>query len=62
MIICQWSSFNLYKALERDKFERMRDEYYELCGWDVLTGLMKKKTLKELDLSEVIEPLKEKVV
>jgi len=50
------------KALEKDKFEQMRDEYYELRGWDIPTGFLKKKTLKELDLSEVIEPLREKVV
>ena len=50
------------KALEKDKFEKMLDEYYELRGWDKTTGLIKKETLKELDLPEVIEPLKEKVV
>ncbi|MBW2553583.1 MAG: hypothetical protein JRE20_05575 [Deltaproteobacteria bacterium] len=50
------------KALEKDKFEKMLDEYYELRGWDKTTGLIKKETLKELDLTEVIEPLKKKVI
>jgi len=50
------------KALEKDKFEKMLDEYYELRGWDKTTGLIKKETLKELDLPEVIESLKGKVV
>jgi len=50
------------KALEKDKFEQMRDEYYQLRGWDIPTGLLKKETLKRLDLSELIEPLREKVI
>jgi len=50
------------KALEKDKFEKMLDEYYELRGWDKTTGLIKKETLKELDLPEVIELLKKKVI
>lgn len=50
------------KALEKDKFEQMRDEYYKLRGWDISTGLLQKETLKELNLPEVIESLKDKVV
>jgi aldehyde:ferredoxin oxidoreductase len=44
-------------ALEREGFEKMKDEYYELRGWDVATGLQRKEKLKELELHEVIEPL-----
>ena len=47
---------------DRGKFEKMKDEYYELRGWDVTTGLQKKDTLKRLNLEDVIEPLKEKVI
>lgn len=50
------------KALEKEKFEKMLDDYYELRGWDKTTGFLKKETLHELDLPEVIEPLKKKVV
>jgi aldehyde:ferredoxin oxidoreductase len=50
------------KAVDREKFEKLKDEYYHLRGWDVQTGLPKKDTLRSLDLAEVIEPLGEKVV
>jgi aldehyde:ferredoxin oxidoreductase len=50
------------KAVDREKFEKMKDEYYELRGWDVKTGLLKKDTLKKLDLGDIIEPLKDKSV
>ena len=50
------------KAVDREKFEQMRDEYYALRGWDVTTGFLKKETLEALDLKELIEPLKNKAV
>jgi aldehyde:ferredoxin oxidoreductase len=50
------------KALDREQFERMKDEYYELRGWDKKTGLLTKDKLMELELPEVIEELKVKVV
>lgn len=50
------------KAVDKAQFEQMRDEYYELRGWDVSTGLLKKETLKKLDLYEVTKSLKEKVI
>jgi aldehyde:ferredoxin oxidoreductase len=50
------------KAVDKEKFEKMKDEYYELRGWDIKTGLLKKDTLKKLDLTDIIEPLKEKAV
>jgi aldehyde:ferredoxin oxidoreductase len=50
------------KALPRDTFERMLDEYYELRGWDVATGFFTKKNLKDLNLTELIEPLSGKVI
>lgn len=48
-------------TLDREEFEKMKDEYYELRGWDVATGLQKKDTLKRLGLDDIIEPLKDKV-
>jgi len=40
----------------------MRDEYYQLRGWDISSGFLKKETLDKLDLPETIGPLKEKAV
>ncbi|MCK5187892.1 MAG: hypothetical protein KAJ00_02545 [Deltaproteobacteria bacterium] len=38
------------------------DEYYELRGWDVKTGLLKNEILERLDLTDVIKLLGEKVL
>ncbi len=50
------------KAVERQKFENIRDEYYELRGWDLKTGLMKRMTLEQLNLSDVVDSLGEQAV
>jgi aldehyde:ferredoxin oxidoreductase len=55
-------TYRVGTVIERKEFEKMREEYYQLRGWDIATGFPKKETLQTLDLSEVIEPLKEKVV
>jgi aldehyde:ferredoxin oxidoreductase len=44
--------------LDRDKFVVMRDEYYELRGWDAQTGLQREETLARLNLSDVAAELK----
>jgi aldehyde:ferredoxin oxidoreductase len=44
-------------TLDRDKFEKVKDEYYRLRGWDVATGLQTDAKLKELDLKDIIEDL-----
>jgi aldehyde:ferredoxin oxidoreductase len=49
------------KALNREGFEQMKIEYYELRGWDAETGFLNKKKLEELDLSDLIEQLQGKV-
>jgi len=49
------------KALDRDGFRQMMDEYYELRGWDAATGFLRKETLARLDLTDLIEPLQGKV-
>lgn len=41
------------KTVDRAEFERMKDEYYQLRGWDITTGLQKKEKLKELGLGFV---------
>jgi aldehyde:ferredoxin oxidoreductase len=44
-------------VVERDKFEKMMDEYYSLRGWDVKTGLQKKDGLEALGLSDIVPEL-----
>lgn len=44
-------------VVDREKFEKMLDEYYELRGWDVRTGLQTKAKLRELQLEDVARDL-----
>ncbi|MFC1969152.1 aldehyde ferredoxin oxidoreductase N-terminal domain-containing protein [Chloroflexota bacterium] len=44
-------------VVDRGKFEQMKDEYYQLRGWDVKTGLQKREKLEELELSDVVAEL-----
>ncbi|MEM2890582.1 MAG: aldehyde ferredoxin oxidoreductase family protein [Candidatus Hadarchaeum sp.] len=45
------------KRLDRETFERLKDRYYELRGWDVKTGHPTKTKLEELGLKDVAEDL-----
>jgi aldehyde:ferredoxin oxidoreductase len=45
-------------VVDRDKFEQMKDEYYQLRGWDMTTGLQKYAKLNELGLKDVADDLK----
>ncbi len=44
-------------VVDREKFEKMKDEYYQLRDWDVATGLQTKAKLKEVGLEDIIEEL-----
>lgn len=44
-------------VVDREPFERMKDEYYEIRGWDVRTGLQKRAWLEELGLGDVAAEL-----
>ncbi len=44
-------------VLDRDKFEAMKSEYYQLRGWDVSTGIPTVARLKELGLGDMIAGL-----
>ncbi len=33
-----------------EKFEQMKDEFYDIRCWDICTGLQKKDKLKDFDL------------
>jgi aldehyde:ferredoxin oxidoreductase len=48
------------KVVERDKFEKMMDEYYTVRGWDVKSGLQKKERLEQLELSDIVPDLRKK--
>jgi aldehyde:ferredoxin oxidoreductase len=47
-------------VLDREDFETMKSEYYELRGWDVDSGLPIRQTLKKLELDEVADDLAER--
>ncbi len=49
---------NKGNVLDRDAFENMRREYYELRGWETETGLQKAVLLDRLGLPEVAQELK----
>ncbi|HEY87306.1 MAG TPA: hypothetical protein G4O06_04690 [Dehalococcoidia bacterium] len=42
-------------VVDREKFEKMKDEYYQLRGWDVESGLQTKAKLMELGLEDIIK-------
>ena len=44
--------------IARADFEKLKDEYYALRGWDVPSGLPTEKKLRELDLPDVAADLK----
>ncbi|MFO8011632.1 MAG: aldehyde ferredoxin oxidoreductase N-terminal domain-containing protein [Dehalococcoidia bacterium] len=45
------------EVIDRQRFERMKDEYYRLRGWDVATGLQTRGQLQGLGLGEVADGL-----
>jgi len=47
------------ERIDHETWERMLDEYYELHGWDVETGLQKREILESLDLHIVADKLAE---
>ena len=47
-------------VVDGEKFEKMMDEYYQLRGWDVVTGLQKTAKLEELGLEDVARDMKQR--
>ena len=45
------------ELLEKDKWDKMLDEYYELHNWDKETSWQTEKGLKELGMNEVLKKL-----
>jgi aldehyde:ferredoxin oxidoreductase len=48
------------EVLDRDGFERMKDEYYQIRRWDVATGLQTRAQLEGLDLKDVAQDLEQR--
>ena len=44
-------------VIDRNEFEKMKDEYYGLRRWDVSTGLQTRASLEELGLKEIADDL-----
>jgi aldehyde:ferredoxin oxidoreductase len=44
-------------VIEKDQFEKMKDEFYDIRGWDIGTGLQKRTTLDKLGLEDVAETM-----
>jgi len=47
-------------VVEKERFERMKDEYYELRQWDVATGLQTRSKLEELGLEDIAQDLEQR--
>ncbi|MBL7063410.1 MAG: hypothetical protein ISS49_04275 [Anaerolineae bacterium] len=43
--------------IDRDRFEALKDRYYELCGWDRERGWPTRAKLEELDMQDVADEL-----
>lgn len=48
------------EVVDREQFEKMKGEYYQLRQWDVTTGLQIKSQLDDLGLKEVAQELEKK--
>ena len=46
------------KMLDKGLFEKMKDEYYTLRGWDIETGWQTEQTLNKLGIADVAKELK----
>ncbi|MDP6179962.1 MAG: aldehyde ferredoxin oxidoreductase C-terminal domain-containing protein, partial [Desulfatiglandales bacterium] len=44
-------------VVDREKFEKVKDEYYQRRGWDIRSGLQTRTKLEELGLSDVADKL-----
>jgi aldehyde:ferredoxin oxidoreductase len=47
-------------VVDRNEFEKMKDEYYRLRQWDVATGLQTRASLGKLDLEDVAQDLEQR--
>jgi aldehyde:ferredoxin oxidoreductase len=47
-------------VIDRQDFETLKDEYYELRGWDVESGLPKADAFRQLDMNDIADDLNER--
>ena len=47
-------------AMDRSKFEAMKDRYYQLRGWDLTTGVPTRATLESFGLKDVADELEQR--
>ena len=47
-------------VVDREEFEKMKDEYYQLRRWDVATGLQTRASLEKLNLEDVVQDLEQR--
>jgi aldehyde:ferredoxin oxidoreductase len=47
-------------VLDRGEFEKMKNDYYTLRGWDINTGFPTKTRLLELGLNDIINDLEKR--
>ena len=45
------------EVVDKENFDKMKNEYYQLRGWDVESGLQTSVKLKKLDLGDIAEEL-----
>ena len=48
------------KAVPKEAFEKAKDEYYRLRGWDLRTGWPTEEKLKKLSLEDVARKLSDR--
>jgi len=44
-------------VVDREEFEKMKNEFYGIRGWDVASGLQTRAKLEELSLDDVVQVL-----
>ena len=47
-------------VVDREVFEKLKDDYYHARGWDVSSGLQTRRKLEELGLEDIVEDLEER--
>ena len=47
-------------VIDREEFERTKDEYYQLRQWDIATGLQTRARLEKLGLADVARDLEQR--
>ena len=53
----QHGDFMRTAYIDKEKFEALKDRYYELGGWDAKTGWPMRAKLEELDMKDVADAL-----